>query len=486
MDHRHAAVSAPTRPSFDVTRAVLDRRRLLRWATGLSAAAAIPMIGSPASSVVAQSGRSAWKTWLLASPDALRPESPSAPSTAEIDELVEFAETRSDEMIATANHWGATQVTLPWDDLGVELTAATFPIGLFEVRALSHLRAAMNDALVAALDAQAAYERQAPAMADDRIVPLGNPSTAASTFPSEHAAVAGAASTVLAFVFPDASDDQFVGLAEEAALSRLWAGTNYRSDIEAGLELGRAIGQLAIEHAQADGSDAEWDGSGWPTGDGFYVPTPPNFVDPPFAPLGGTWATWVLPSGDTVRPAPFPAYGSVGWEAEVQTVRELTAQRTPEQERIIDYWLSHGPHGYYNKYARAMITRENVGDADAANLLTTLAVSIYDALVAIWDAKYHYWVARPITIDPELDLYIPTPPYPSYPGGFGAAAGAGATVLAHAFPEEESDLMQSAWEAAAQRGWCGIHYVLDDDVALLMGSQVGRMVADAAHPAGSS
>jgi hypothetical protein len=33
-----------------------------------------------------------------------------------------------------------------------------------------------------------------------------------------------------------------------------------------------------------------------------------------------------------------------------------------------------------------------------------------------------------------------------------------------------------AWEAAASRGWAGIHYVIDDDIGLTMGRQVGRLV----------
>jgi hypothetical protein len=34
-----------------------------------------------------------------------------------------------------------------------------------------------------------------------------------------------------------------------------------------------------------------------------------------------------------------------------------------------------------------------------------------------------------------------------------------------------------AWEAAASRGWAGVHYVIDDDVGLTMGRQVGRLVS---------
>jgi membrane-associated phospholipid phosphatase len=38
-----------------------------------------------------------------------------------------------------------------------------------------------------------------------------------------------------------------------------------------------------------------------------------------------------------------------------------------------------------------------------------------------------------------------------------------------------------AWEAAASRCWAGIHYPLDDDVALVMGRQVGRLVSALAN-----
>ena len=336
----------------------------------------------------------------------------------------------------------------------------------------------MHDAVVAALDAQAAYQRPAPAVADERITVLGDGAGVESSFPSVHAAVAGAASTVLAYLFPDASPDGFAELADEAATSRLWAGAAYRSDIEAGFELGRAVGELAVARGKSDGSDSEWDGAGQPSGDGYYEPTPPDFVNPPFGVLAGTWKTWVLPSGDVFRPAPFPEYGSAAWQAEVEAVRAATSQRTLAQERIIDYWLSKGPAGFYAEYARALIDRERLGEAEASGVLAMLSVAIYDTFVAVWDAKYHYWIARPITVDPELNTYIDPPPYPSYPGGFGAACSAGATVLAASFPDAEADLLTSAWEGAAQRCWSGIHYVLDDDTALLMGGRVGRLVAD--------
>lgn len=465
----------------------LDRRRLLGWVSGLGVSVAASQIGlGAARPVVAQlagaSPPATGHTWLLEAPDAQRPEAPGDPTDTEVDELLGFQADRTDEMIATIDTWASRPAVFPWIELEMRLAAENMPPGLFRVRSQALLRTAMNDAVVAARDAQEAIARPAPAAADERIEVISSDPASVYSFPSLHAAVAGAASTVLAYLFPDSSDDGFAGMANEAATSRLWAGASYRSDIEAGLALGRAIGELAVEHGEADGSDAEWDGTGWPIGDGAYETTPPNHADP-FQPLGGTWATWVLPSGDALRPAPFPAYGSPGWQAELSAVQQATAGRTPEQERIIDYWLSIGPDGFYTSYAQDLIERHALDEAEAASVLAMVGVAMYDGAVSTWDAKFHYWVARPITMDPDLDLYIPNPPYPTYPAGFPNACGAGAAVLADVFPAAEADLLATAQEGAAQRHWSGIHYVLDNDVGLLMGSQAARMTVDAVRGA---
>ena len=44
----------------------------------------------------------------------------------------------------------------------------------------------------------------------------------------------------------------------------------------------------------------------------------------------------------------------------------------------------------------------------------------------------------------------------------------------------DSTYQAGAAEAAASRGWAGIHYVIDDDIGLLMGRQVGRLAISVA------
>jgi hypothetical protein len=63
----------------------------------------------------------------------------------------------------------------------------------------------------------------------------------------------GPYSAVLGYLFPQDAD-YFTAQAQEAGLSRLWAGIHFRSDIEAGLEIGRAVGEEVIESARNDGS----------------------------------------------------------------------------------------------------------------------------------------------------------------------------------------------------------------------------------------
>jgi hypothetical protein len=112
----------------------------------------------------------------------------------------------------------------------------------------------------------------------------------------------------------------------------------------------------------------------------------------------------------------------------------------------------------------------------AAQIHADMSVAIADAAIAVWDAKFTWWTSRPITEDPTLVMLLPNPPYPSYPSGYSGLIGAGTTVLGHYFPDEADDLSDRAWEAAASRGWAGLHYVIDDDVALTMGRQVGRLI----------
>jgi len=79
------------------------------------------------------------------------------------------------------------------------------------------------------------------------------------------------------------------------------AGVHYPSDVEVGLALGRAVGEMLVERAENDGRDAVWDGER-PEGPGYFTWR----GNGPAIPMAGTWQTWLLESNDQLRSPPPP------------------------------------------------------------------------------------------------------------------------------------------------------------------------------------
>src|SRR5581483_6005478 len=204
-------------------------------------------------------------------------------------------------------------------------------------------------------------------------------------FPSEHAAIAAAATPVLADLFPDEPADNLTALADEAATSRLWAGTNVRSDVAAGQAIGRAVADRAIARGKADGSAKAWDGSGRPADPGSWQPTPPAFVQQPIDPLAGTWTTWVLASGSQLRPPKPPAFGSPAWQAELVGVQDALRHLTPEQADAARSWAGGPgtvtPSGLWAQTAKSLVTRAGLddrGDGRRLHLLLGRQIRLLD------------------------------------------------------------------------------------------------------------
>lgn len=65
-------------------------------------------------------------------------------------------------------------------------------------------------------------------------------------YPSGHATISGAAETILKYFFP-AKGVRLNNLAEEDALSRLYAGVHFMIDNSEGLRLGRKIGNIVVK-----------------------------------------------------------------------------------------------------------------------------------------------------------------------------------------------------------------------------------------------
>ena len=288
-------------------------------------------------------------------------------------------------------------------------------------------------------------------------------------------AVAGAASTVLAHLYPDEA-------ASIAVLAAQLGDVNSPS-----FARGVAIGGQLVARADADGSGAVWTGS-VPTGEGFWVATPPAFIKSPLEPLAGTWRTWNLHEGSQFRPGPPPAFDGPRFNAEVGEVYAVSQALTAEQKRIADFWADGAgtvtPPGHWNRIALDLVRAPGWSTARTSLLFSALNTAQADAFIACWDAKYTYWTLRPVTairprFDPAWSSSIVTPPFPSYVSGHSTTSGAASTVLAAFFPQRARELMAMADEAAVSRLYGGIHFRSDNDAGLELGRRVGTVAVQA-------
>lgn len=441
----------------------------------LLAACVAPIVAVPAGqSIEPMAGE--WGTWLLSSLDDVRPAPPpdATATRAEIAQLKELAAARDADAEALVAYWDAGSPSYRWISLALaQHAAAKIPPGPLYSRGMALLNVAVYDAMVAAWEAKNMYHRLRPSQVDGTLSTLVDVPNSPS-YPSEHAVAAGAASTILAYLFPD-NTALFAEKAEAAARSRLVAGVQYPSDVEAGLALGRAVAEQVIAHAKADGADAVWDG---------VMPTEPGHWtgQNPVAPMAGTWKPWVLSSGSELRPPAPPAADSEQLQAELTALETFTP--TFGTTAAAFFWQS--PAGalpyIYNNTARLLFENQlDQNPPQAALVYAAVAAAQHDAFIACYDAKYTYWSVRPSQLDPTFKSLFPNPNFPSYPSAHGCGSGAVATVLSALFPADAAALMANAQEAGNSRLWAGIHFQSDVDAGLALGLKVGEMVIERVH-----
>jgi PAP2 superfamily len=208
----------------------------------------------PAPQIEPQAG--SWKTWALSSGAQFRltPPPRGLAQEIEIKSLIRRAGRRDAAALAAISFWDAGPPGYRWNEIALNQVFKNNlnANGPRIARIMALLNVAIYDATIAAWDSKYVYHRPRPSEVNSQVAPT-LPVPNSPSYPSEHAAAAGAAAAVLGYLFPRDADF-FSAQAQEAALSRIWAGIHFRSDIEAGLAIGRAVAQKVIERAQNDGS----------------------------------------------------------------------------------------------------------------------------------------------------------------------------------------------------------------------------------------
>src|SRR5262249_34074269 len=160
---------------------------------------------------------------------------------------------------------------------------------------------------------------------------------------------------------------------------------------------------------------------------GVYVPT--------VIPIVSQWPQrkpWVMARADQFRPGPPPSLTSDLWARDYNEIKALGAKnsttRSAEQTAIARFWETGRPM-IYSQVVGSVANAPGREVTQNARLFAAVTQAIDDALIAIFDAKYHYNFWRPVTAirngdtdgndaterDPSWIPFIDTPMHPEYP-----------------------------------------------------------------------
>lgn len=222
---------------------------------------------------------------------------------------------------------------------------------------------------------------------------------------------------------------------------------------------------------------------------GVWIPTAPT---PPIGTYIGLMRPFSLASADQFRPDGPPALGSKNWARDYNEVKEIgsstSTTRTAEQTLAARFWgepAVQQAHGSFRKF----VLDHGLDVVNAARFMAMVSVVEADAIIACFDAKYHYAFWRPITAiragdtdgnpatvgDPTWStLLAATPNHPEYPSAHSCVTPAGGRAIARFLGTKKIDFTVPSltglgdrhfdrvrdlqYEVSNARIWGGIHY----------------------------
>jgi hypothetical protein len=247
-----------------------------------------------------------------------------------------------------------------------------------------------------------------------------------------------------------------------------------------------------------------------PPAPGVWRPTSPG------SSMSAPWLGFVAPllvhSATQFAPPAPPALTSARYTRDFAEVKALgsgnSTVRTPAQTSTAQFF-SGNPLVQYNAALRDQVSVRHLDIAGAARMFAAIDMSVADAEISVWHAKYAYGLWRPVTAinladtdgnpatsaDPAWAPMITTPPYPDYPSGYNAFNSAVThglevlfqtrhlqlTLISTAAPgvqrhyDRGNALVQDVVDA---RVWLGIHFRTADTAAKEIGRQLTAWTLD--------
>src|SRR5262249_25126004 len=186
-------------------------------------------------------------------------------------------------------------------------------------------------------------------------------------------------------------------------------------------------------------------------------------------------------SADEFRPQGPPPLGSKRWARDYAEVKDLgssaSTTRTAEQTLAARFWAEPPVQQAHAAVHRFVLDR-HLDVADASRLEATISVVYADALIACFDAKYHFAFWRPITAiragdtdgndataaDPAWAPLIGTPNHPEYPSAHACVTPAGGRVIARFLDTNRIDFTIPSLTGLGDRHFTTVKD-LEDDVS---------------------
>ncbi|MEN9322654.1 MAG: hypothetical protein RL699_434 [Bacteroidota bacterium] len=458
-----------------------------------------------------------WKTYLLTAPNEFSLDAPIAANstafTREINEIKSYQANITADQKRIIQYWSVGGV-LRWNEIMQTLVArhnlppyqnpdGTYPIPSsanpfaypqfpfsnppFAARAYAYVSAAQYDALVACWHYKNVYQREAPYVTDNTL-PVLVPKSTLPSYPSEDGVLAGVTVELLKLLFP--TEIAYIQeKADEQKLYRIISGANVRSDVEAGVALGRKIAAKFISRAATDGAGAAvgnqtlWTQLETQTEAAGEIPWKSLDIParPPMLPLFGNVKSFLMTPEMVVanRPLPPPSTHSQQFQDELAEVKYYSTHSNRRNMQIVSFWAdgigTYTPPGHWNAIAIPYFVQENFSEVRWARNMALLNVALMDAGISCWDAKYFYFNPRPCQMDPSIKTLTGVPNFPAYVSGHSTFSAAAASVLSHILPEYASKFDAQAKEASRSRLIGAIHYRSDCDAGLALGNRVGAV-----------
>jgi hypothetical protein len=242
-------------------------------------------------------------------------------------------------------------------------------------------------------------------------------------------------------------------------------------------------------------------------GPGVYEPTgsatPLGTKLPLVVPLALEAASQFRPDG----PLPLSSHE---YAADFKQVKKLgrldSTVRTEEQTRTALFWTDHDIPQWNRNLVR-LAAQRGLGPVQTARMLAMVHVAGSDAMIACFDAKYHYLTWRPLHAirradtdgnpqtesDPTWQPLRPTPNHPEYPSAHACHTTAITEALEEFFGTHAVSLSLDSLvtgetryydrlkdvvkEVNRARVWAGFHFMNSDQEGSTLGRRVGRFVA---------